>query len=136
MLDYKRFALEAKERDTLFEILHGHARDQDPRPAAGQALVWERLAVRAYRIEAKGTRPPSVPAHRRLPRLESPQHRHHLSRRHRRDQRQDDHRHDARHAIHRRPAQLADLAGSSIFSTRPGCPAQPGADAGNLHPSR
>ena len=53
MLDYKRFTLEAKERDTLFEIIqampeikiHGIQRDK--------RWDWEELAVRTARFEAQ-----------------------------------------------------------------------------------
>ena len=53
MLDYKRFTLEAKERDTLFEIIHAmpeikiHGIQRDKR------WDWEELAVRTARFEAQ-----------------------------------------------------------------------------------
>ena len=52
-LDYKRFALEADERDMLFEIVQAmpeikiHGLQRERRGA------WERLAVRTYQLEAK-----------------------------------------------------------------------------------
>lgn len=53
MLDYKRFTLEAKERDALFELIHAmpevkiHGIERDKR------WDWEQLAVRTYQLEAK-----------------------------------------------------------------------------------
>ena len=53
MLDYKRFTLEAKERDTLFEIIHAmpeikiHGIQRDKR------WDWEELAVRTARFESQ-----------------------------------------------------------------------------------
>ncbi len=52
-LDYRRFALEAKERDTLLEILQGMSEIKLNGLQRDQRWKWERLAVRTYRLEAQ-----------------------------------------------------------------------------------
>ena len=54
MLDYKRFALESKERDTLFEIFQAMPEIKTYGLQRDRRWAWERNAVRAYQIEAKG----------------------------------------------------------------------------------
>jgi ATP-binding cassette subfamily B protein len=52
MLDYKRFALEAKERDTLFEVLQGMPEIKTYGLQREKRWAWERVAVRSYQVEA------------------------------------------------------------------------------------
>jgi ATP-binding cassette, subfamily B, bacterial len=52
-LDFKRFTLEAKERDTLFEIVHAMPEIKIHGLQRAKRWDWEHLAVRAYRIEAQ-----------------------------------------------------------------------------------
>ncbi len=53
MLDYKRFAVEAKERDALYEILQAMPEIKIHGLQREKRWTWERLAVRAFRIESK-----------------------------------------------------------------------------------
>ena len=54
MLDYKRFSLEARERDTLFEILQAMSEIKTYGLQREKRWSWERIAVRSYQVEAKG----------------------------------------------------------------------------------
>ena len=54
MLDYKRFTLEAKERDTLIEILQAMPEIKTYGLQRDKRWSWERIAVRSYKVEAKG----------------------------------------------------------------------------------
>ncbi|MFN2475481.1 MAG: peptidase domain-containing ABC transporter [Chthoniobacterales bacterium] len=54
MLDYKRFTLEAKERDTLLEIIQAMPEIKIYGLQRDKRWSWERIAVRAYQVEAKG----------------------------------------------------------------------------------
>jgi ATP-binding cassette subfamily B protein len=54
MLDYKRFTLEAKERDTLIEILQAMPEIKTYGLQRDKRWSWERIAVRSYQVEAKG----------------------------------------------------------------------------------
>jgi ATP-binding cassette, subfamily B, bacterial len=53
-LDYKRFAVEARERDTLFEMIHAMPEIKIHGLQRGKRWEWERIAIRAYRNEAQG----------------------------------------------------------------------------------
>ncbi|MBL8858769.1 MAG: peptidase domain-containing ABC transporter [Planctomycetes bacterium] len=52
-LDYKRFALEAQERDMLFEIVHAMSEVKIQGVQRSKGRDWEDLAVRTYRLEAR-----------------------------------------------------------------------------------
>ena len=52
-LDYKRFTLEAKERDTLFEIIQAMPEIKIQGIQRDKRWDWEHLAVRAARLEAQ-----------------------------------------------------------------------------------
>ena len=54
MLDYKRFALESKERDILFEVFQAMPDIKTYGLQRDRRWSWERIAVRAYQIDAKG----------------------------------------------------------------------------------
>jgi ATP-binding cassette subfamily B protein len=54
MLDYKRFTLEAKERDTLIEILQAMPEIKTYGLQRDKRWSWERIAVRSYQVQAKG----------------------------------------------------------------------------------
>ena len=54
MLDYKRFTLEAKERDTLYEVFQAMPDIKTYGLQRDRRWSWERIAVRAYQIDAKG----------------------------------------------------------------------------------
>ena len=54
MLDFKRFSFEAKERDTLIEILQAMPEIKTYGLQRDKRWSWERLAVRTYQIEAQG----------------------------------------------------------------------------------
>ena len=54
MLDYKRFALESKERDILFEVFQAMPDIKTYGLQRERRWSWERIAVRAYQIDAKG----------------------------------------------------------------------------------
>ena len=54
MLDYKRFTLEAKERDTLIEILQAMPEIKTYGLQRDKRWSWERIAVRSYKVQAKG----------------------------------------------------------------------------------
>jgi ATP-binding cassette, subfamily B, bacterial len=51
-LDYKRFVVEARERDTLFEIIHAMPEIKIHGLQRSKRWEWERIAMRAYRNEA------------------------------------------------------------------------------------
>ncbi|MEQ1860756.1 MAG: peptidase domain-containing ABC transporter [Chthoniobacteraceae bacterium] len=53
VLDYKRFTLEARERDTLFEIIHAMPEIKTQGVQRDKRWDWEQLAVRTYRLEAQ-----------------------------------------------------------------------------------
>lgn len=53
VLDYKRFTLEAKERDTLFEIIHAMPEIKIQGIQRDKRWDWEQLAVRTYRLESQ-----------------------------------------------------------------------------------
>lgn len=52
-LDYKHFSLEARERDTLLEILQAMPEIKINGLERDQRWKWERLAVRTYKLEAQ-----------------------------------------------------------------------------------
>ena len=52
MLDYKRFGLEARERDTLYELLTAMPEIKINGLQREKRGSWERLAVRTFRVEA------------------------------------------------------------------------------------
>ena len=54
MLDYKRFALESKERDILFEVFQAMPDIKTYGLQRDRRWSWERIAARAYQIDAKG----------------------------------------------------------------------------------
>jgi ATP-binding cassette subfamily B protein len=54
MLDYKRFSLEARERDTLLEILQAMSEIKTYGLQREKRWSWERIAVRSYQVEAQG----------------------------------------------------------------------------------
>jgi ATP-binding cassette subfamily B protein len=53
VLDYKRFTLEARERDTLFEIIHAMPEIKIQGIQRDKRWDWEQLAVRACRLEGQ-----------------------------------------------------------------------------------
>jgi ATP-binding cassette subfamily B protein len=53
MLDYQRFTLEAKERDTLFEVVNGMPEIKIQGIQRDKRWDWEQLAVRTYKLEAR-----------------------------------------------------------------------------------
>ncbi len=53
MLDYKRFALDAKERDTLFEIVSSMQEIKTQGIQRDKRWDWEELGVRNYRLESR-----------------------------------------------------------------------------------
>jgi ATP-binding cassette subfamily B protein len=54
MLDFKRFSLEARERDTLFEVLQAMPEIKTYGLQREKRWSWERIAVRSYQVEAQG----------------------------------------------------------------------------------
>ena len=52
-LDFKRFAVEARERDTLFEMIHAMPEIKIHGLQRGKRWEWERIAIRAYGNEAQ-----------------------------------------------------------------------------------
>ena len=53
MLDYKRFMLEAKERDTLMEIVSGMPEIKIQGLQRDKRWDWEQVAMRTYQLEAR-----------------------------------------------------------------------------------
>ena len=53
MLDYKRFMLEAKERDTLMEIVGGMPEIKIQGIQRDKRWDWEQVAMRTYQLEAR-----------------------------------------------------------------------------------
>ena len=52
MLDFKRFKLEAKERDTLLEVVNGMPEIKIQGLQRDKRWEWEQIAVRNYKVEA------------------------------------------------------------------------------------
>ena len=53
MLDYKRFTLEAKERDTLYELVGSMQEIKTQGIQRDKRCEWEELGVRGYRLEVR-----------------------------------------------------------------------------------
>src|SRR5262249_1162231 len=54
LLDSKRFELQARERDTLIEIIHAMPEIKIQGIQRDKRWDWEQLAARSYKIEARG----------------------------------------------------------------------------------
>ena len=53
LLDFSRFVLEAKERDTLLEVVHGMPEIKIQGLQRDKRWEWEQIAVRNYKVEAR-----------------------------------------------------------------------------------